>query len=45
MLGSLMPGRLTLKEVRRFSNTPIRDGESMYWDVPALLSGIKEGRQ
>jgi rhamnulokinase len=43
MLGSFAGGRLTLKEIHRFPNTPIRGGASMYWDVPALLAGIKEG--
>ncbi|MGB0581685.1 MAG: rhamnulokinase, partial [Limisphaerales bacterium] len=43
ILGTLEDGRLTLEEIHRFSNVPIKDGDSIYWNVPSLFSGIKEG--
>lgn len=43
MLGSLNDGRLALEEIHRFANTPLRDGASWHWDVPALWAGIQQG--
>ena len=43
MLGTLQDGRIALEELSRFSNTPIRDGDRMYWNIPALLDGIRAG--
>jgi len=43
ILGTLESGRIFLKELSRFSNIPIRDGDAMYWNIPALLDGIREG--
>ena len=43
MLGTLEDGRISLEELSRFSNTPIREGDAMYWNIPALLDGIREG--
>ena len=43
MLGTLEDGRIALEELSRFSNTPIRDGDRMYWNIPALLDGIRAG--
>ena len=43
MLGTLKDGRIELEELSRFSNTPIRDGDRMYWNIPALLDGIRAG--
>lgn len=43
MLGSLADGRLTLEEVHRFANLPLRNAGSWHWDLPALWSGIQEG--
>ncbi len=43
MLGTLEDGRIALEELSRFSNTPIRDGERMYWNIPALFDGIHAG--
>ena len=36
MLGTLQDGCIALEELSRFSNTPIRDGDRMYWNIPAL---------
>ena len=43
MLGSLKGGRLTLEEIHRFANPPVRTGSSWHWDVAALWAGIMEG--
>ena len=43
MLGSIEGEHLKLEEIHRFPNQPIRDGDSMYWNVPALLAGINDG--
>ena len=43
MLGTLEDGRISLEELSRFSNTPVREGDAMYWNIPALLDGIREG--
>jgi rhamnulokinase len=43
MLGSLADGKLSLDEVHRFANTPIRVDGSLCWDMAALFEGVKEG--
>ncbi|PAW91482.1 MAG: rhamnulokinase [Pedosphaera sp. Tous-C6FEB] len=43
MLGSLADGCLTLEEVHRFANTPLRNAGSWHWDLPALWSGVQAG--
>jgi len=43
MHGSLADNSLRLEEVHRFANVPIKDGTSIYWNVPALLEGIYDG--
>ena len=34
---------LTLLEVHRFPNVPVRRGDSMHWDLPALFEEVKRG--
>jgi rhamnulokinase len=45
VLGILSQGALTLSEVRRFENLPIRDKDSLQWDIPRLyeetLTGLR----
>lgn len=43
MLGTIADGTLALREVHRFPNTPVRAGDSLHWDVDALLAAIKTG--
>lgn len=43
MLGSLSDGRLTLEELHRFPNTPIRGSNSLCWDMTRILAEVKEG--
>ncbi|MCX7046161.1 MAG: rhamnulokinase [Candidatus Sumerlaeota bacterium] len=41
VVGTLGGGKLTLEEVHRFPNGPIRILDSMHWDFPRLMSEIK----
>ena len=43
MLGSLSQGSLTLSEVRRFQNVPLKDQDSLQWDIPRLYQETLEG--
>ncbi len=43
MLGSLENGRLSLDEIHRFSNGPVRLGGTLRWDVLRLWEEIKDG--
>jgi len=43
MLGTLADGRLTLEEVHRFPNTPLRVDGSLHWDISALFEELKIG--
>lgn len=39
VVGSLSPeGRLSLEEIHRFPNGPIRMGDSLHWDLPRLVA-------
>ncbi|WP_394620255.1 rhamnulokinase family protein [Lentzea sp. JNUCC 0626] len=37
------PDRLELHEVARFPNGPVRLGDTLHWDAPALYSGVLGG--
>jgi len=43
ILGSLDHEQLTLSELSRFPNTPIRSGESLQWDIQKLWDNIASG--
>ena len=43
MLGSLTDGRLSLEEVHRFSNTPVKTGVSLCWDIARLFAELQTG--
>ena len=43
ILGSLTDGQLSLRELHRFANVPIREGNSLRWNIPHLILEIKEG--
>jgi rhamnulokinase len=43
ILGSLKDGRLSLNEIHRFANTPVRQPDGLHWDVQALWGEIKTG--
>ena len=45
MLGTLNQGALTMSEVRRFQNVPIKEKDSLQWNIPQLyeetLAGLR----
>jgi rhamnulokinase len=43
MLGTLSESRLSLDELHRFPNAPLHVADSLCWDIPALLDGVKAG--
>jgi len=43
ILGTLESGRLTLDEIHRFPNTPVRVFSSLYWDTLRLWHEIQQG--
>ena len=43
IVGSFDGTKITLKEVHRFSNDPVKVGDTMYWDVLRLFHEIKQG--
>jgi rhamnulokinase len=43
MLATLADQKLSLEEVHRFPNTPIKSGNSLQWDIPKLLSELTVG--
>jgi len=43
VVGRLKAGILAVDELHRFANTPIPDGASRRWDVPALWTAMRRG--
>ncbi|MFN0166725.1 MAG: rhamnulokinase family protein, partial [Bryobacteraceae bacterium] len=43
MLGTIDGGKLSIEEVHRFPNTPVRVFGSLYWDALRLFHEIREG--
>jgi sugar (pentulose or hexulose) kinase len=43
MLGRVERDRLSLTELHRFANDPVRTGDTLRWDVLALYRGVLEG--
>lgn len=43
MLGTLEDGKISIKEIHRFSNDPVTVGKEYYWDVLRLWHEIKNG--
>jgi rhamnulokinase len=43
ILGTFREGLLTLKEIHRFSNDPIRVEKSLCWDAPRIFAELKIG--
>ena len=41
IIGTVSEGKITIKEIHRFVNQPIKIGESYYWNFPLLLSEVK----
>jgi rhamnulokinase len=45
MRGVIADGKLTLTEIHRFANRPIRAGESLHWNLEELCAEAKKGLQ
>jgi rhamnulokinase len=45
ILGSLDKSALTLREIHRFPNTPVRAGASLQWDIAKIWTGVAQGLQ
>jgi rhamnulokinase len=43
MLGNLNQGSLTISEIRRFQNLPIREKDSLQWNIPQLYQETLDG--
>ncbi len=43
IVGEAGPGRLTLDEVHRFPNRPVRVGDVLHWDILGLYRGVLDG--
>jgi len=43
VLGRLEAGRLTLTELHRFANTPVRMNGHLHWNLPTLWENLKQG--
>jgi rhamnulokinase len=43
MLGTLNQGSLTISEVRRFQNLPIKEQDSLQWNIPQLYQETLDG--
>ena len=43
MLGTLHKGELTISEIRRFQNLPVKEKGSLHWNIPQLYQEILDG--
>ena len=43
LIGTLADGKLTVQEVHRFANDPVRTGKHLHWDILRLYHEIKQG--
>jgi len=43
MLGTVGTNSLSIEEIHRFPNTPLRTEAGLHWNIPALFSGVREG--
>ena len=43
IIGSFDGKKITLEEIHRFSNDPVSDNGTTYWDVLRLFHEIKQG--
>jgi rhamnulokinase len=43
VLGRLEGGRVSLEEVHRFPNVPVKIGDGLYWDVLRIFGEVKAG--
>ena len=43
MLGTLADGKLSLEELHRFGNGPVKVGNSLHWNMEALFAELRTG--
>lgn len=43
MLGTLADGKISLEELHRFPNTPLKSGGALHWNIEALFAELKLG--
>jgi len=43
MVGSLNKGKLQMSELHRFPNVPVKEKDSLFWDIPALYQELLDG--
>jgi rhamnulokinase len=43
VLGTAGTQRISIEEVHRFPNTPLRTDGGLHWDIPALFDGVRAG--
>jgi hypothetical protein len=43
ILGGLSDGKLSVEELHRFPNTPLREADGLYWDAAKLWQEIQRG--
>jgi len=43
MLGTLGDGRISLEELHRFPNTPVKAGGALHWNIDALFNELRAG--
>src|SRR5580704_17180758 len=43
MLASLQSGKVELREIHRFPNQPIYEGDSLRWDIRGLWAEVRRG--
>lgn len=42
ILGLFEEGKITIREIHRFKNTPVYEGEHIYWDIDFLFNQVKK---
>jgi rhamnulokinase len=43
IVGSVEDGKIRLDEIHRFPNTPVKLGDTLYWDFLSLFDNLKQG--
>ena len=43
MLGTLASGKISLEEIHRFPNGPVKTGTALHWNINALFGELKAG--
>ena len=43
MLGTLDGGKISLEELHRFPNGPVKEGSALHWNMDALFAELRAG--